>query len=131
MRMGYGDPALIAPLHKIRGDIQCELDRPGLATAAIGDHQHEKRARLHNARCLAWLSEQLSDVVQVVPSVCNFLVLRFKDADQCERAKAALVRSGGLAMGLAGYGLPEALRVTVGTDAANETVDEAVRGAFE
>lgn len=126
---GYGAPALIETLHKVRGAFNVSTVAQSAATAAIGDLAHERQAREHNTHWLAWLSAQLEAAgLDVIPSVCNFLVARFKDVPACQAAVDALAAQSVLAMGLSGYGLPQALRITVGTSEANHAVVKALTG---
>jgi histidinol-phosphate aminotransferase len=59
--------------------------------------------------------------------VCNFVVARFPDVQVCSAGVAALRRHGVLAMPLGGYGLPDCLRITIGTAAANQAVVQALK----
>ena len=80
----------------------------------------------HNNKWLAWTIEQCRSAGLVVPnSYCNFALLRFpeKPNDDTEHprkdAKAAnsfLKSRGIIVRGLSGYGLPDALRVSIGQE---------------
>jgi histidinol-phosphate aminotransferase len=125
---GYGAPALVETLHKVRGAFNVNTVAQAAATAAIGDPDHERRAREHNTRWLPWLSQQLDGLgLDVVPSVCNFVAVRFADAEACRAGMDALARRGVLVTPLSSYGLPETLRITVGTEQANEAVVDALK----
>jgi histidinol-phosphate aminotransferase len=124
---GFGAPALIETLHKVRGAFNVGSVSQAAATAAIGDVAHEQRARDHNERWLPWLSWQLARLgLDIVPSVCNFVVVRFASAEDCKAGAAALERHGVMTMPLGGYGLPQAMRITIGTAEANEAVVAAL-----
>lgn len=125
LRVGwaYGAPALIEALNKVRGAFNVGVVSQAAAAAAVLDVEHERRSREHNAHWLPWLSRQLAALgVCVVPSVGNFVMTRFPSAELCAAATAALARRGILVMPLGGYGLPDALRITIGTASANEAV---------
>ena len=129
LRCGWGYAArdLVDTLHKVRGAFNVSSVAQAAAAAAIADEAHVRRAREHNTKWLAWLSDRLRHAgLEVIPSVCNFLVVRFQDAAACQAALEALGRHSVLAMPLAGYGLPEALRITIGTEPANRAVAEAL-----
>jgi histidinol-phosphate aminotransferase len=126
---GYGAPALIDTLHKVRGAFNVSTPAQFAAVAAIGDLAHERQAREHNTHWLAWLSAQLDAAgFDVIPSVCNFLVVRFRDELACQAGVNALATQGVLAMTLAGYGLAQSMRITIGTQAANHAVVTALTG---
>ena len=83
----------------------------------------------HNARWLPWLTQEISALgIGVTPSVGNFLLLRFAgengrtaaDADRFLSARGFVLRA------VAAYGLPDCLRLTVGTEEANEGVVAAL-----
>jgi histidinol-phosphate aminotransferase len=128
---GYGAAALIETLHKVRGAFNVGAVGQTAAAAAIADTAHERRAREHNLHWLPWLSRQLEALgLDVIPSVCNFLVVRFRDANAFQAGIESLARHGVLATPLGGYGLPQALRITVGTAQANEAVVHAMKEAL-
>jgi len=66
--------------------------------------------------------------IEIIPSVCNFVVVRLRDVEARQTALAALAHKGVLAMPLSGYGMPEALHITIGTEAANRAVAAALTG---
>ncbi len=73
--------------------------------------------------------------LKVTPSVANFVLIHFPDIDgkRAPDADAFLSSRGYILRGVAGYGLPNALRMTVGTEEANrgviETLGEFMRQA--
>ena len=90
---------------------------------------HIEGAIEHNARWLPWLAEAISELgIEVTPSVGNFLLLTFpkvsgrtaKDADAFLSARGFILRA------VAAYGLPESLRLTVGSESANKGVVAAL-----
>jgi len=126
---GYGAREVVNTLHKVRGAFNVSAVAQAAAAAAIADAVHEARSREHNAKWLSRLStELLAAGLEVIPSVGNFLFVRFQSADTCGAAITSLKSHGVLAMPLAGYGLPEALRITAGTESANQAVLAALTG---
>jgi histidinol-phosphate aminotransferase len=84
--------------------------------------------RAFNAAEAAWLAGQLETRgLRVAPSQTNFLLVDF--GRPVAAAQAALVERGVVPRPMAGYGLPECLRITVGTRRDNErflaALDEA------
>jgi histidinol-phosphate aminotransferase len=123
----FGAPPLIDALNKVRDVFNVSSVAQAAGTAAIRDLEHERQAREHNARWLGWLAARLTELgIDVTPSAGNFVMARFADPDACVAANAALVAAGILVMPLAGYGLPEALRITVGAAHANEALVQAL-----
>lgn len=131
LRVGwtYGAPVLVEALNKVRGVFNVNVVAQAAAAAAVLDVEHERHAREHNAQWLPWLSHQLDALgLSVVPGVGNFVMVRFPSAHHCRLANEALSASGILVMPLAGYRMPEAMRITVGSAAANEAVIGILKG---
>jgi histidinol-phosphate aminotransferase len=66
----------------------------------------------------------------VTPSVGNFILIHFPDGDPDKSATAAdafLTERGYVLRAVGAYGLPNALRMTVGSAEANEGVIEALK----
>ena len=59
-------------------------------------------------------------------SAGNFVLIRFADAGQAQAADAFLTKRGLILRGVAAYGLPNCLRLTVGTEEANRKVVAAL-----
>jgi histidinol-phosphate aminotransferase len=125
LRVGwaYAPAPIIAALNRVRGPFNVNGAAQAAAVAAIGDSAHVEAGVAHNARWLPWLAEKIAALgIGVTPSVGNFLLLRFPaekgraaaDADRFLSARGFVLR------GVAGYGLPDCLRMTVGTQEANE-----------
>ena len=66
--------------------------------------------------------------IEVIPSVGNFLLLRFPGAAgrSAKAADAYLTSRGFVLRAVAAYGLPDCLRMTIGTAEANEGVVAAL-----
>lgn len=127
---GAGARALIDSLHKVRGAFNVSAVAQAAAAAAIQDEAHEHRARSHNTQEMTWLTGRFTAAgIAFVPSVCNFVVVRFSSAHRCQNALRELAEERVLAMPLSGYGLHDALRITLGTRAANQAVLTALSRA--
>jgi histidinol-phosphate aminotransferase len=124
LRLGwlYGPAHVVDALNRIRGPFNVNGPAIAAGVAALEDAAHMERAREHNARWLSWLSEEISKLgIVVTPSVGNFLLIHFpqtkgrtaKDADAFLTARGLILRR------LEPYKLPNALRMTIGTEEAN------------
>jgi histidinol-phosphate aminotransferase len=88
-----------------------------------------EKAIVHNDQWLAWLTGKLEGIgLKVTPSVANFLLIHFPDAqgNRAADADAALSAKGILLRRVAGYGFPNALRMSVGTEKENRQVIAAL-----
>ena len=62
-----------------------------------------------------WLQGELGRIgIDFVPSHTNFVLMRFADPAQAADVQAALHAEAIILRPMAGYGLPDALRVTIG-----------------
>jgi histidinol-phosphate aminotransferase len=131
LRLGwaYCPPAIVDVLNRVRGPFNVSAPAIAAGVAAVEDEEAFTRARAHNARWLPWLSERLQALgLPVTPSVCNFALPRFPD-DPRRNAEAAfefLRARGILTRKMAAYGLPQHLRITIGTGEEMEAVVAAL-----
>jgi histidinol-phosphate aminotransferase len=112
-------------LNRIRGPFNVNAAAIAAGVAAIKDVAHVERSRQHNEKWLAWLIEEIGKLgLKVTPSVGNFILVHFPDAEGKTAKEAdALLTSRGLVLRAVGaYHLPNALRMSVGTEEANRLV---------
>ena len=132
LRLGwmYAPGHIVDVINRIRGPFNVSVAAMEAGTAAIGDVEFMERARVHNDTELAWLSKNIGELgLEVAPSVANFLLIRFPDEAGCTAAEAdAFLMSRGLILRqVASYGLPDCLRLTVGSSEANRLVVAALK----
>jgi histidinol-phosphate aminotransferase len=131
LRLGwmYGPAPVIDAVNRIRGPFNVNSPAIAAGIAAIQDSAHVERSREHNTRWLAWLAEEIGKLgLEVTPSVANFVLIHFpatkgrsaKDADAFLTARGLILRQVGA------YKLPNALRMSVGTEEANRLVVAAL-----
>ncbi|MEM7091321.1 MAG: histidinol-phosphate transaminase, partial [Pseudomonadota bacterium] len=125
---GFGPATVIDALNRVRGPFNVSGPALAAATAAMRDRAHVERARLHNDEWLPWVVDQLTALgLRVTPSVANFVLVHFPSeeiaqaADQHLRANGVVVRSVGA------YGFPAALRMSIGSEGANQTTIALIR----
>jgi histidinol-phosphate aminotransferase len=132
LRLGwmFGPAHIVAAINRIRGPFNVNAPAIAAGIAAIEDHAHQERAREHNTRWLAWLSLEIGKLgLKVTPSVANFVLIHFPDARgrTAKDADAFLTARGLILRQLGPYKLPNALRMTVGTEEANHLVVAALK----
>jgi histidinol-phosphate aminotransferase len=108
--------------------------RPAQMTgiAALQDKAHMVFAQRHNAEWRERLTREIADLgIGVVPSQANFLMLDFTPLGgppAAQAADGALKKEGLIVRRLDNYGIPQALRMTIGTEEANLAVVAALTG---
>lgn len=132
LRLGW----MVAPAHivdavnRIRGPFNINGPAMAAGIAAIQDDTHVGKAIAHNEQWLAWLTKEIEALgLKVTPSVGNFLLIHFpKEAGKTAREADAFLTGRGLILRrIEAYGLPDALRLTVGDEEANRLLVEAIR----
>jgi histidinol-phosphate aminotransferase len=131
LRLGwlYGPAHVVDAINRIRGPFNVNGPAMAAGIAAIADTAHVEAGRAHNEKWLAWLTTELRKLgLEVTPSVANFVLIHFPSAKgrSAEDADAFLTRRGLILRRLAAYRLPNALRMTVGTEEANRLVVAAL-----
>src|SRR5580698_7843929 len=132
LRLGwlFGPAHIVDAVNRIRGPFNVSDSAIAAGIAAIEDVEHQARSREHNTRWLAWLTEEIGKLgLKVTPSVANFVLIHFpqtkgrtaKDADAFLTARGLILRQ------TTAYKLPNALRMTVGTEEANRAVVAALK----
>jgi histidinol-phosphate aminotransferase len=131
LRLGwaYCPPEIADVLNRIRGPFNVSAPALAAGLAAVEDVAALARARAHNDHWLPWLSERLKAIgLELTPSVGNFVLARFPKEPR-KNADAAFVflqKRGILVRQMGGYGLPECLRITIGTGEEMEAVAAAL-----
>ena len=132
LRLGwcYAPAAIADVLNRIRGPFNVSGPAMAAGIAAIGDSEHVATSIAHNELWLTWLLTEIPKLGLVVtPSVGNFVLIHFPrdDAKLGAAAADAFLKSRGIILRrVKGYGLPDALRMTVGTASDNHDVVTAL-----
>jgi histidinol-phosphate aminotransferase len=131
LRLGwmYGPAHVVDAVNRIRGPFNVNTAAMAAGIAAIQDSAHVEAARAHNEKWLAWLSAEIRKLGLVVtPSVANFVLIHFPQTKgrTAAEADAFLTERGLILRRVAAYHLPDALRMTVGSEEANRLVVEAL-----
>lgn len=131
LRVGwaYAPAAVADALDRIRLPFNVSVPAQLAAVAALSDEDFQARSLELMARWRPWLAQQLGGLgLEPVPSAANFVLVGFPATPGRTAAEAAafLERRGLIVRGVAGYGLPDHLRITVGLEAHNRAVVEAL-----
>jgi histidinol-phosphate aminotransferase len=131
LRIGWAYcPAAVADaLNRIRGPFNLSAPSIAAGAAAMDDWAHIEDSVRHNDKWLPWLTAEIGKLgLDVTPSVANFILIHFPDAPGRDAAAcdAFLKQRGIILRRVAGYGLPGALRLTIGTEPENRKVVDAL-----
>ncbi len=122
MRLGwaYCPPAVADVLHRLRGPFNVAAAAQAAGIAALEDLAFADQSRAHNDMWLPWFAQELQKLgLAVTPSVGNFVLVGFPTAGTHTAAAAnAFLNARGIIPRLvANYGLPNHIRITIGTEA--------------
>ena len=123
LRIGWmhASAAVCDAINRIRGPFNTTLMQQLAGVAALKDRDHFWAAIRHNNQWLAWITAEIRSLgLQVDDSAANFVLIHFpKGKKSAAEADAFLMKHGVILRGVASYGLPDCLRMTVGTEAQN------------
>jgi len=132
LRIGwmYASAAICDVINRIRGPFNTALLQQLAGAAAVRDRDHFWKAVEHNNKWLPWITAEIRKTgLRVDDSVANFVLIHFPPGAEGAKAKegeksavnadAFLSRNGVILRGVASYGLPDCLRMTVGTEDEN------------
>jgi histidinol-phosphate aminotransferase len=124
-RVGYGvaDPELAGYLERARHPFNLNLLGEAGAVAALDDREHVERTLAAVHEGARFLTRELRALgLEVWPTDANFLLVRAGPG-----AYQGLLRQGVIVRPLAGFGLPEHVRITIGSKEENERLVAALR----
>jgi histidinol-phosphate aminotransferase len=115
---GYASAELAGLLTRVRQPFNANAIGQAAALAALDDHEFIQKCARENRAGLARLENGFRALgLEIVPSVANFSLVRVGDG---ARVFMELQKRGVIVRPMRPYGMPEWLRVTVGTAAQNE-----------
>jgi histidinol-phosphate aminotransferase len=137
LRVGFGlmHPGVADLLNRVRQPFNVNSLGLAAAAAALGDKSFVAKSTKMNRAGMARLERGFKALgLEYIPSCANFV--SFCIPRKGERSRAGVVyekllRRGVIVRPIAGYGMPDHLRVTVGTPKENETFLKALGGALD
>jgi len=129
LRIGFGyAPLKVAEaIDRIRLPFNVSLPGIEAAVAALGDEAHQIASRQLVETWRPRLTQAIKGFgFDVLPSAGNFVLVRFRDVAQAAGANDYLNTKGIIVRPVGGYGLPDCLRITVGTEDQNRAVIDAL-----
>jgi histidinol-phosphate aminotransferase len=131
LRVGYGvaHPDILLPLRKVKTPFNVSSLGLAGALAALEDEAHVKRSVEVNSEGMAFLEKEFSRLgLDFWPSQGNFLLVRMPSDPQAIYQN--MLRKGVILRPVAGYGLKEHLRISVGTMEENRRMLQSLEGCL-
>ena len=120
LRVGYAvaDAGLIAVMERVRESFNVNMPALAAAEAALADEAHLRAGIAGNREQRAALTAALRERGwSVTPSATNFVLVEF--GERTAAIESELLVRGVVARPMGGYGLPDCLRITVGSAGEN------------
>lgn len=127
LRVGYGfaSAEITDVLNRVRQPFNVNSYAQVAAVASLKDRDFLSRSRKLNDEGLIYLANGFRDIgLEYIPSVGNFITFMVNNA---ERVYDDLLHKGVIVRPVAGYGIPDGLRVTVGTVGENRVFLKALK----
>ena len=118
LRVGYGfaHHNLINNLMKVKLPFEPSLPAQQAALSAMSDSEHIKKTlELNNSEKKVVISELKKLNIKFIESSTNFITLIFKNINQSSCFTEQMLENGILVRALSSFGLPECVRVSIGT----------------
>jgi histidinol-phosphate aminotransferase len=128
-RIGYGfaHEELIANLLKVKLPFEPGTLAQAAGIGALADKEFLHRSLELNARGIRFLSEALRGKgYEIPPSDANFVMLPLGSEQEAKQTTERLLRQGIIVRHLAAFGLPQAIRISTGTDEENQLLVNAL-----
>jgi histidinol-phosphate aminotransferase len=126
---GYAPEHVINSIHVVKQPFGANRAAIEAAIAALDDQDFINKSIEHNAIWQPWVAGEFEQLGLIcLPSVANFLMIKFPDeiGFTAKEAGEYLSARGILTRGMSGYGVPEYLRMSIGTEEEMRIVVDAV-----
>jgi histidinol-phosphate aminotransferase len=131
LRLGwaYGPPEIIDVLNRVRGPFNVNAAALAAGIAAVEDQEYVKHIIARNRAERERVASALhAHGLEVLPSHTNFVLVKFgtkaAEANQFLQSRGIIIRD------VQAYGLPEYLRISIGTEEENTALLEALAQFF-
>jgi histidinol-phosphate aminotransferase len=123
LRIGWmhASSAVCEAVNRVRGPFNTTAMQQLVGIAALKDRDHFWAAVRHNNQWLPWITAEIRKTgLRVGDSAANFVLIHFQQGEKsASAADAFLMKHGVILRAVANYGLPDCLRMTVGTEEQN------------
>ena len=130
LRVGYAlsHPEVASVLNRIRQPFNVSRIAQAAAKAALSDQRFIQQVQENNEKQMRWLKKQFDALgLAFVNSYANFLMVEVEDAIAVQQA---LLEQGVIVRPLAGYGLDNWLRISIGVPEDNTRLIDTLRSVL-
>jgi histidinol-phosphate aminotransferase len=127
LRIGYSvsHSEIADVLNRVRQPFNVNSLALAAAEAALQDHEHLKKGLACNIAGMQQYTSTFTDMgLEYIPSIGNFICVKVGDAAGIYES---LLREGVIVRPVANYGMPEFLRISIGTNQENESCIKALQ----
>lgn len=133
LRIGYGlaHPDMLAPMRKVK--MPFNVSNLGLyaAAAALDDIEHVKKSYELNCEGMDFLKNHFTRMgLDFWPSQGNFLLVKFTQKEAAQ-IYDQMLRAGVIVRPVAGYGLRDHLRISIGSKTENERLIQTLKEVLQ
>ncbi len=132
LRVGYSvsSPEIANLLNRVRQPFNVDSVAMAAATAVLSDEDYLKRSCDINAQGMTQLVSAFQRLgLEYIPSSANFISVDV--GPQAEQINQSLLRQGVIVRPIAGYGLPQHLRVSIGLREENQRLIASLETALK
>ncbi len=127
LRLGwcYAPAAVCDAMNRVRSPFNINDPAMRAGVAAVGDQQHVAAAIAHNTHWRDIATREISALgFPVTASAANYVLIHLRDAEEAAAADAFLSARGLILRMVGAYGLPQCLRLSIGSEQAMRLVIE-------
>ena len=134
---GYGQPAAVSAMHRIRAPFNVPTTGQAAAVAALADQDWVRKTVDHTLEWRRWMAGEIASLgnfgLRAIPSAANFVLVEFPETGPLTAARAddALLADGIIGRYLAVQDMPRCIRISVGTEAETRAAMASLRGFCE
>lgn len=130
LRVGYavGSAGVADLLNRVRQPFNVNSISLAAAAAALDDHEFVRRSYELNLAGMEQMTAGLNNLgLEYIPSFGNFVTLKVGDA---KAVNLVLLKAGVIVRPIAGYGMPQWLRVSIGLESENARFLTSLKAAL-
>ncbi len=134
VRLGWahGPDHVVDVLNRVRGPFNVSIEAQAAGLGALQDDDFITKTLESNKKCRAMTAQGFDALgYKVYPSEGNFVLVEFSNPEQAESVRLFLKEQGIYVRQMPAYGLPQCLRVTIGTEEEMTLALEAMKAYKE